>query len=879
MTSILNRVPQFVVYGVFAGCGLWPAARVNADDKPAPLLVEHTSIRGSVGGMHSYVPECWSLLTINVTNPDDAPREIISSTYFDGAPNLQYARRMWLPARSRLQTWVPVLVPKPAADGATGLSFHSLVFEGGQSRDVLLKEDTGQNLHSGILAAQKESFATAFFDDPTEVQIVDSRSAYDLIVACRRAHNLSRRTTNLAEPLFAPDEFSLQPFDQIVMASSRALDDPAGLAAVRRWLYGGGRLWVMLNRVDPQVLESILGDGFACHAVDRVGLTSVQIDSTGSLRGEGSAVTEYEHPVDFVRVVVDERDAEIAYTVNGWPAAFTKTFGRGVVLVTTLAPRAWMRLATQEEQRNKRDTWAKTNNTPVDVLQDSLFVTLPPMYALSGAMLHSRTNSHDFEQMLAVHAAEYIGYSIPSRTLVGGLLAGFGCLVVGIGAWLWQRQRLEHLGWIGPGLGVCTAAALLVVGVRNRHQIESSVAALQVIEALPGADDANVAGGLAFYSPESVPWKIQSHEGGRLTPEMSGLEGTTRRLIWNDLGAWTWEHLQLDTPQRSAQFQQSLTSSARLEARGTFGPGGLTGRLSAGDPARLSEVVLATRDGRIGVDVRPNGTFVASADRVFSDDQFVEAGFLRDEQDRRRRVFPPVLNQMFGEEWSGLPLLMAWSDDPRLGFEFDEGRGRLGASLLAIPVVIDRPPAGTEMRIPAPLLPFRMVNLPDGTPSSPVWSVRRHEWLDRRDFSTVWLKFLVPKALLPVELTGGRLVVQVTGPVIQMELFGRRPDVAGQPAGTDTAKPVVIERWNDPVGSHTFELADRSLLQLTDGGLLLGLTMGDPEPKSIETFDSDVVKSSPWQIVHLGLELTGKISPVPSAAATDARQNESGQNK
>src|SRR5207249_1902971 len=107
--------------------------------------------------------------------------------------------------------------------------------------------------------------------------------------------------------------------------------------------------------------------------------------------------------------------------------------------------------------------------------------------------------------------------------------------------------------------------------------------------------------------------------------------------------SWDWEHLQLETPQRTARFQQSLTPSSRLEARGTFGPAGLTGRLSAGDPARLSEVVLATRDGRIGVDLRPDGTFVAAADRVFSVDQFVESGFVGDEQDRRRRTYPLVL--------------------------------------------------------------------------------------------------------------------------------------------------------------------------------------------------------------------------------------------
>lgn len=868
--TFLRSVPlKSFTLGLLGVFCLWSTA-ATADDKQVDPRVEHTPIRSSVGGLFPYAAGRWSLISINVSNPDEVPREIISSTYFDGEPTLQYGRRMWLPPRSRLHTYVPVLVPPLPADGPRQYAYHSLVFDAARAQEVLVKEDTGQKLHSGILPAQTESFVTGFLDDVGEGADSPSSAAYDLLVACRRSQNLPRRISQISERLFAPDDFCLQAFDEIVIASNRALGDPAGLAAVRRWVHGGGRLWVMLNQVDPQVLEAILGDEFVCNVVDRVGLTSVKIDASAKYAGNSTEPREFEEPVDLVRAVVDESDVDVAFSVNGWPAAFTKSFGRGIVLVTTLHPRAWIRPSTPEDGRRQRTALRGSTGRQVDQLEDSPFTVLPPMHQLSGLMMHSQSPPRDFEQILAQRATEYIGYSIPSRTLVGGLLAGFGCLVLGIGVWLWRRQTLEHLGWIGPVLGVGATAALLSVGVRNRHQIEPSVAAVQVVEALPGVDDANIHGGLAFYSPENVPWKIETRDGGRLTPEMAGLEGTTRRIVWSDLASWSWENLTLDTPQRTATYHQSLAPAARLEAHGTFGPAGLTGRVSAGDPARLAEAVLVTRVGRMGVDVRPDGTFAADADRVFSSEQYVEAGFLQDEQDRRRRAYPQVMNKLLDEDWNGAPLLMAWTSEPRFGFEFDKGRRQLGATLLAIPVTLGRPAAGTDIRIPAPLLPFRIVRTPEGNPSSPVWSPRQHEWQPRSEFSTVWMKFQVPRVLLPVEVTGARLIVQVTGPVVHMELFGLRRDSRAEPAGDVAAKAESIERWNEPVGSHIFELTDREMLQLADGGgLILGLTAGDPKPRPSDEYGADISKASPWQIVSLGLELKARVSTVPSSGAAD----------
>src|SRR5258708_16808011 len=140
-------------------------------------------------------------------------------------------------------------------------------------------------------------------------------------------------------------------------------------------------------------------------------------------------------------------------------------------------------------------------------------------------------------------------------------------------------------------------------------------------------------------------------------PDMTGLEGTTRRMIWTDLDAWHWENLTLGGGQRSGFFEQSGTQSVRVEARATPDRDGLSGRISLPGAAGLGDAVLATRFGRIGVAIQANGEFRASADDVFAADQFVGAGLLEDEQDRRRETYRHVLPEYFRTRESSLPLM------------------------------------------------------------------------------------------------------------------------------------------------------------------------------------------------------------------------------
>jgi hypothetical protein len=252
---------------------------------------------------------------------------------------------------------------------------------------------------------------------------------------------------------------------------------------------------------------------------------------------------------------------------------------------------------------------------------------------------------------------------------------------------------------------------------------------------------------------------------------------------------------------------------------------------------------------------------------VFAADQFLGAGLLEDEQDRRRETYRRLLSEYFRTRESSGPLVFFWARSPDARFQFGDDRKLLGSSLYAVPLTLERPAPGTAVRIPAPLLPFRKRLQPDGTPSSPLWDNRTNEWELRHTPGSLWLEFRLPAELLPVELTRARLVVQVAGPVGRFELFGLRNGgrgtlVEGRGTGKPSAIALSIATWRDPVGSRAFEIVDRDLLQTTDdGGLVLGFLAGDADrPELTETREAAGSKTNDWRIEHVALELVGTIA-------------------
>ena len=822
------------------------------------------TVRASSAGTNAYVSGKWGVLRLNLTNPTSQSVEVLTATYFEDEPTLQYGRRVWMPAMSRLETWHPILLPRSSAEGRQRFDFRTLIMNTANKREVLIRSDSGALQWDGMLRGSDGKRLVGLIDRPRVGGTEESSVPFDLVTSARTLAISNGELLNLTDRLLPVGEESWQTLDQLVIADSRVVEDGPGLAAIRRWLYGGGSLWVMLDRTDSAVLERLLGDESLCQVVDRVGLTTVRLEVQSPNGNVSQDTRDHEQPVEFVRVLAS--DVEVACTIDGWPAAFWKNCGEGRLLVTTLSAEGWMRKRTSDDARTDPSAGSPVSQRPEranlgpnpgatpgsgEPVWQSPFVSLGPMQSLASEFFRARSAQRLSKEALEPLVQEYVGYSIPARWQVIGLLLGFSVLLAAIGAWLWRRGRLEMMGVVSPVLAISVSAVLVGLGWQQRQSVPAAVASLQFVRAIPGSDDVRVEGVAGLFSPDVGIAMAGSKNGGWLMPDMTGQQGKTRRMVWADLDEWQWENLPEAAGLMNATLLQSSALAERLEAHATFGPDGLTGRLHASAAHEPTDAVLATRAGRIGVQLHDDGTFTARSDAVFTEEQFLGAGLLSDEQHRRQRVLTALLNDSQRRDYPDEPQLLFWSKPWHLGFQFAQNRQTLGSALVAVPLKLERPPTGTEVSLAAPLLPYRETFGPDGIVPIGLWDYRLREWQQKAFPTADWLRFQIPRVLLPVAVQRGRLVIRVNGPVVRLEVAGLRANL------TDI---VPIKTWDDPVGTLSWELTDSELLSVSaDGGLLLRISAGDPKlTDQVTTVSTTDGKLSFWRIESLSLELDVK---------------------
>lgn len=887
----MNRFPEFfqpisllpTLYVLVTSSLLSSETKGEESGENTRPRISHVSSLGFSG----YRIGRWGAVSLSLINPTDEPVDLLAVTHFEGEPTLQYGRRIWTPPKSRRLVEQPIRLPETEPPSRNRADFRTALVDPQAPREVFLRGDAGALQSDGVLPVANDllvtglidspsSPATGLFDDAPE----NAESAYELLVAARLAAQQPTRISILHDKQLPSGEESLNALDQLVIANNQIVNDEMGLEAVRRWLFGGGRLWIMLDRVDPHVLEQLLGDEIVCEVVDRVSLTTVRVESSD---GRQKTLQEFENPVDFVRLAISEVD--VTHRVDGWPAAFRKTFGDGWLLVTTLAPRGWMRLRTaadsletgssQQSGRRRSADGASRPEPPKGSTGSELadnnattskFIALEPMATLAAEFLNAPPSALLPQAALEPLVQEYVGYSILPQWQAASLLCGFCALLAASAVWLWKLSRLELLALVGPGIALAVGAVLVLMGWQQRQVVRPSVATLQIVKPIPGTDDVRVEGAAGVFSPESGVASISSGGGGRFMPEMSGMQGTTRRMVWTDTEEWQWEHLPQTAGLRAATFRTSTTFAEPVEARATFGPQGLSGHLQLPSGHTVTDPIVATREGRLAVEMRDGGAFIVRSGGVFSAEQYLAAGLLSDEQNRRRRVLQSLLANPLRLDFPTEPTLLFWTDSWNVGFHFGEHRRSLGAALIATPVKLERPAGETEISIPSPFLPFERVVGPDESIPSPMWDAQHRRWIERSIPSTTWLRFQVPRVLLPIAIQRGAFQVQVRGPIGKLE-------IATFQQATGTIVP--LKTWVDPVGSMTLRMTDSDIPKLSeDGGLLLRVSGGDPDRPELTQGTDGTASMSYWQIESLTLELSGKTI---NMAEPDARRATEGK--
>lgn len=788
-----------------------------------------------------HVPGRWSQLPFQVTNNRETTFVGLCSISMGGQQSLRFARRVVVPARATITSWQPVLIPSDVAPTVgqqkiQEVEFRAALFETTGAGDQLIGDSNGRLQIQDDVWLARPGPVTGLVDAPPVAPSTDYFQAitpYDSVVTPRVQGNLLHNLVTFRDTLLPGGEESLDGYDHLIIADDSPLQSPSRLDAVRRWLFGGGHLWVMLNQVNPSVLSSILGDTYNATIIDRVGLTHFDLQAGPGRPPIGEQPFDLDYPVELIRMLVEDVDVEI--TVDGWPAAYSRACGDGRLFVTTLGLDAWVRPRTREDVPPA----AGWNWQTAFVPRESLMEWTRPIF-------EPRARSKLDPKVLEAQARESIGYSIPSRTLVVGILGAFAVALMIAGWWLLRTGEAQRLALIGPAVAI--SVSLLLMGVGRLHRSMPSMTAIsQYVQPIPGTNDVRAFGSTAMLISEPEALELSGTSGGWLMPEMSGQEATTRRLVWSGIDCWTWENVNPPAGVQTASFYSAGHSDSQTFATATYDADGVSGSLHLPEALTPSDAILVTPQGRMAVTLREDRTFHAMSTDVLAPGEFLSASVLSDQQADRLKVLAALLEDQADQQaLVSRPMLYFWTPPWDLGVHYPPSEMQTGAALVAMPLAIERPPAG-QFVIPSPFLPYREIQGADGKLPQGVYDVRDRQWQELSRPSATTLRFQLPDGLTPLSLNRATLTVRVTGPMKQLVV-----------SGVNKGRHTPIETWSDPAGMLTTSWQDPEYLQLDEaGGLHLHIAIGiEVDSTSVQ---SQSASPTFFRVETLSLELEATI--------------------
>jgi hypothetical protein len=776
----------------------------------------------SPAGFRSHLTDSAAVLGFALSNPTDAEMQARLLTFYHEAPNRQYGRDVRVPAKATLWSWS--CIGSPPRPQKSTIALETLLYDRTGDRERLLRSPEGPPAHSELARFQPREPGTMLMLDAdlgdgsqtaltpeAEAQAMEVR---DLVRVFRHRLGLSVNVHALKQRFLPPVLEGLDGMDHFVLSSDRIADDVPGQKVLREWVQRGGSLWVLLDRVAPQTVATLLGNDQEFQVIDRVSLTNVHIRSgPANPHRPDSPARDLQEPVDFIRVVVPR--SPVLYTVNGWPAAFRTEVGRGRVLFTTLGARGWMRPRTDSDPQPKV---AEFPHLPVPV---------GPFEFLADELQPEPERPLLSTEDLRSYVTQQVRYSVVSRDTFLLVFGVFLLVLTVAGVALGRRGWLEHLGWLGPTLALAAGGVLVVLGESTRRAVPATVAVAQILDTEPGLEEVPAAGILAVYQPSSSSSPIGAEQGGAFDLDMTGLDGRVHRRVLADPDRWHWENLELPAGLRTASFRYTVRVQEPVEARVRFGPEGAEGQVAAGPFGQLEDPLLSMLGQHtVAVRLRADGTFLASSDDELSAGPALLGGLLSDRQRARQSLYQKLLAEPQPRYITGRQLLLAWAEPVDMHFTLGPQARTLGSALLTIPLRYERTPPGTRVTVPSSFVSCRRITS-DGRSLRPA--------VESRSATQMQLRFEIPASVRPLVVESARLTVKFYAPAREVAIG-------------DEAAP--WRRLTNPLGVEHIEITDPRLLQLDEhGALSVPVRVG--EARGGTALDL-------WRLESAGLEVRGR---------------------
>ena len=539
-------------------------------------------------GARSYLSNSNGSLGFVLSNPTSKELDARVLSFFDDSSFKQYGRDVWVPAKSRLRSWFCIGPPAKQPNFGS-MELKSLLYARSGKDESLIRSAEGQPLQSDLIPYEKRDPITTVMLDLDVIDgsenvtsprdLARAEELQELVRIFRQTCGLSSRLSAVHQRFLPPIPEALEGVDQFVLGSDRLAEDVNGQRALRGWLERGGHLWIPLDLLKKETVSALLGDIIELQEVDRTSLTSLRFmaGSAGAYVAE-AGTREVEKPVDFVRVLAP--DQRIFYTIDGWPAASSAAVGRGMVIFTMLGARGWTR------PRVKTDPASKYPEFP------QMPMPIAPFQYVADELQGSPERPPIPAKTLESYLNDQISYRVVDRGLILSVFGLFFLVLVAFAVFLAKKGVLEHLGWLAPAMALATAVGFVGLGVHARTAVPATLAVVQLVDAVSGADVAQTSGYLGVYEPESSSGSIGAQAGGNFDLDFSGLEGRMHSRVQTDFDRWHWENLEFPTGVRVGPFTYAIPVKGPMEATMRFGAECVEGSVQAGPFSQLEDLLL-----------------------------------------------------------------------------------------------------------------------------------------------------------------------------------------------------------------------------------------------------------------------------------------------
>lgn len=794
---------------------------------------------------------------VELSNKDTTPSEGTLIATLDGFPGLTFQQDFTIAADEDLSVLIPIYLPQSVTPGSRIDAKVALQLKT-EGEVVNVQKDGARVFDTAPIYIDPDQNVSLFLLEPSptppmnwEWRVDEVHRTYELGVSLRVQAGLTRRAVNLSAPPVSVDTNAWDGYDSVVIGSNDFLKDLAIVGAMRNWIARGGRLWIMLDRVDPKLVGPLLGASGLIHVMGTTELDRIHIKTTDMVTaGDEDMNYEMQPPARFIKIMAEGLD--VTHTIDGWPAVAWAKIGQGELLLTTLDATAWVkespmtnRPADPPEARTGRNRERFSRGfSIVAEMVTTRYSARPWVGTLPRRFFGPRETTYRTQAMSAM-AADRIGLPVFSRSVVLGLLTGFlGILIAG--SWFLQNKgKLEHLGWIGPVVAILFSAPVVLMASQYRKDVQPQVSAVQSVDATAGMDQMVVTESASIYQPTAEPFGIASKSGGRFIPSESLINQPFYRVerpleLWSwsaprwPAGIWSFEN-RFEYPLKSVSMVGKFTSEG-LEIEFPD---------SKSAPTPFEDVIVSWPPTQAAI-AKPIGDkkWLVKSENLVEGGNWVSGTILSDVQLDRQKVYDSLLGHSeVTQDIATTPSVLGWSTPLESPMKPIREIDYKGQSMWRLNLRMTKPDAGAKVVVPSWAVRVRAIQ--NITGFSVAYRDSIGKWGGKFTQATnVDLRYELPESCRPWTAKSATLKLRALAPERTIRISS---------IGEGGREILSVE---SPTGVVQADLKEKELEQLSKGAIELRVDVGDLIKKE-ELKAGEPPKAVYWQIDFLKLEVEG----------------------